>query len=152
MAIEDSYNFRRVNTQITTSGVVGTRRLKELAQEGYEIVINLLPNDSDDATENERQLVENQGIKYIYIPVDFKHPNLSNYDQFINALDEVKQSKVHIHCAANYRVSAFYSLYAQSRGLWDASQAQSFVQGIWAPQDYPGWPGFIAEVRKRDFK
>lgn len=150
MAIENSWNFKRVDALVTTSGVVGSNRLKELGPEGYDVVINLLPNDSEYAVENEQQIVEEQGVNYAYIPVDFKNPTLSDYDQFVAALEGAKERKTHIHCAANYRVSAFYALYAESRKLWSQSEAQKFVHSLWRPEERQGWPEFIAKVRERD--
>jgi len=152
MAIEDSYNFRRVNALVTTSGVVGPDRLKDLGPERYDVVVNLLPDESEYAVENERQVVEGQGIKYVHIPVDFKNPTLAGYDRFVSALDWAKERKVHIHCAANYRVSAFYALYAESRQIWSRAEAQEFIRDLWQPEERPGWPQFIARVRARDIE
>lgn len=149
MAIANSYNFRRASDLVTTSGVVGTNRLKGLAPEGYEMVINLLPDSSEYAVENEADIVESQGVEYVYIPVDFKSPTLNDYDRFAAVLDQAKGRKVHIHCAANYRVSAFYALYAESTGLWSSAKAREFIHGLWQPQEHEGWPGFIAEVREQ---
>ena len=42
MGIEESYNFRRIADGVTTSGVVGAKRLAGLAGEGYGAVVNLL--------------------------------------------------------------------------------------------------------------
>jgi uncharacterized protein (TIGR01244 family) len=146
MAIEDSYNFRRVSDTLTTSGVVGSKRLKELSALGYQAVINLLPDSSDFAVADERALVESQCIAYVHIPVDFERPARSDFEQFVAAMENIDQKKLHIHCAANYRVSVFYSLYAQGKGLWDAEAASSYVSSVWEPGDYPGWPDFIAEI------
>jgi len=146
MAIEDSYNFRRISDTLTTSGVVGAERLKELSALGYQAVINLLPDSSEFAVPDERALVESQGIAYVHIPVDFGNPARSDFEQFVAAMDDLGQKRLHLHCAANYRVSVFYSLYAQGKGLWDADAASSFVSDIWEPGDYPGWPDFIAEL------
>ena len=146
MTVKNSYNFRRVSSRVTTSGVVGSMRLRELAMEGYHAVINLLPDDSKHAVENEQQIVERQDLKYVHIPVDFDCPCLNDYDQFATALDAVREKKVHVHCAANYRVSVFYALYAQSRGLWSSAQAQSFISSLWQPLESPGWPEFINQV------
>ena len=148
MTIANSHNFRRVNDWVTTSGVVGAGRLEGLRAEGYDTVINLLPDESEYAVENERAIVEEQGVTYVYIPVDFNHPTLADYDQFVSATEEAKERKIHIHCAANYRVSAFYALYAESRGLWSRAEAEAFVHSLWRPQERPGWPEFIAQVRQ----
>lgn len=143
MDIETSYNFRRINERLTTSGVVPVETLAELASHGYEVVINLLPEHNDYAVPNERGIVELQGIEYINISVDFKQPTQVNFAKFTEALDRVRDKKVHIHCAANYRVSAFYSLYEFTRGNWNAAQVREFIGGIWQPVDHPGWDGFI---------
>jgi protein tyrosine phosphatase (PTP) superfamily phosphohydrolase (DUF442 family) len=149
MDIEASYNFRRMTERLTTSGIVPPDGLKALRAQGYEVVINLLPDTGRDAIPNERDIVESQGIEYIYIPVDFKQPTSSDFSTFSEALDRVREKKVHVHCAANYRVSAFYSLYLVSRGLWSAEQAMEFIRSVWQPRqpsEQPGWSDFIAVV------
>lgn len=146
MAIENSYNFRRISEMLTTSGVVGPNRLKGLSAEGYEVVVNLLPDTSEYAVPDEQDIIESQGVEYVYIPVDFKRPARSDFEQFVAALERAEGKKVHIHCAANYRVSAFYALYARQWGLWDAAEAEAFILDLWQPREYPGWPEFMAET------
>jgi len=147
--IEASYNFRRMTDRVTTSGIVPPDGLKALRAQGYEVVINLLPDSGKNAIPNERDIVESQGIEYIYIPVDFKQPTSSDFSTFSEALDRVREKKVHVHCAANYRVSAFYSLYLVSRGLWSAEQAMEFIRSVWQPRqpnEQPGWSDFLSLV------
>lgn len=146
MAIENSYNFRRVSDKVTTSGVVGPNRLKGLAAEGYELVVNLLPDTSEYAVPGERETVESQGVTYVHIPVDFGRPERSDFERFAAILDEARGKKIHIHCAANYRVSVFWALYAQQRGLCSEAEAQDFIHSLWRPQEYPGWPEFMVEA------
>ena len=146
MPIEQSYNFRRINDDLSTSGVVGAERLRELSAEGYEVVINLLPDSSEQAVADECDIVESQGIEYVHIPVDFQHPAVSDFQAFSRALDATQGKKIHIHCAANYRVSAFYAHYARVHRLWSETEAESFVHSLWEPQDYSGWPELIAAL------
>jgi uncharacterized protein (TIGR01244 family) len=146
MDIETSYNFRRLSDKLTTSGVVPPANLKNLALQGYEVVVNLLPDNSEYAVAGEREIVESQGLEYIHIPVDFKQPTRADFDQFSEALDRVLGQKVHIHCAANWRVSAFYSLYEVRRARWSVDQATQFMHGVWKPAEHPAWPEFIAEI------
>ena len=143
MGIERSYNFRRVDDAVSTSGVVSAKALETLGAEGYRAVINLLPNDNQHAVAGEREIIESQGLEYIHIPVDFNQPTAADFEQFSAALDRVLGKKIHIHCAANWRVSAFYSLYELRRGRWTLSQALDFIHGIWRPSDHPGWSEFI---------
>ena len=79
MDIEASYNFRRITEKLTTSGIVQPDGLKALRAQGYEVVINLLPDTGRNAIPNERDIVESQGIEYIYIPVDFKQPTSADF-------------------------------------------------------------------------
>jgi uncharacterized protein (TIGR01244 family) len=87
MPIEDSYNFRALSDELTSSGVIGAERLQTMAAEGYELVIDLLPSDNQHAVANERQLLEAQGIEYVYIPVDFTNPTEDDFDAFTAAIN-----------------------------------------------------------------
>lgn len=143
MNIEASYNFRRVDEKLTTSGVVGAAALSALAAQGYEVVVNLLPDNNQHAVPGERELVESQGLEYIHIPVDFNQPTPADFEQFAAAMDRVRGKHIHVHCAANWRVTAFYALYAVRRGDWTIGQARDFVHGVWQPAEHPGWPELI---------
>lgn len=149
MGAAQSYNFRRINDAVTTSGVVGEENLKALGGEGYDLVVNLLPDDSQYAVANEQELVEAQGIQYVLIPVDFARPTLDDFDAFRLAMDSATGKKVHVHCAANFRVSAFYSLYARQAGTMTESEADELVSSLWNPLENPGWPEFIEAVKNR---
>jgi len=47
MNIQKAYNFKEVNEQVTCSGTLNKVNLQSLADEGYKVVINLLPDDSE---------------------------------------------------------------------------------------------------------
>lgn len=143
MNIEDSSNFRRITENLTTSGILQPEALNALREQGYDVV-NLLP--SDEAIANEQDIVEGQGLEYISIPVDWKHPTASDFSAFWDALNTVQDKKVHVHCAANYRVSAFTTLYLVRRGSWTVEQAMTFIHSIWQPSEYSGWSDFIAGI------
>jgi hypothetical protein len=57
----------------------------------------------------------------------------------------LEDRKVHVHCAANYRVSAFYSLYALRKGRIDEKEADAIVRDVWDPAEHPVWAAFIAD-------
>ena len=149
MTIADSHNFRRIDDQLTTSGVVSAEQLGELRAEGYDLVINLLPGDSEYFVAHEGRIVGDQGLAYVHIPVDFAAPTHDDLEAFGAALDDHSGEKIHVHCAANYRVSAFYGLYAVSRGLCTAAQADELVSGLWNPGEHSAWSAFIAQERAR---
>lgn len=146
MAIEESFNFRRINASLTTSGVVGAQRLAELAAAGYQQLINLLPDSSEYAVAEERAIVESQGLIYHHIPVDFARPTAADFDAFCAVMAQAQGCQLHIHCAANYRVSAFYARYAVAQGQWSAGQAQALIRGLWNPAEHPGWSAFLQDL------
>ncbi len=153
MSIEDSLNYRRIDERTTTSGTVALEALTELKANGYEVVINLMPDDSQFAVPGEADTVTGQGLAYHYIPVDFAAPTHEDFEAFVAAMDASEGRVVHVHCAANYRVSAFFSLWAQRTGRWTQEQADEFMAGIWGEDadgvKYPAWPPFIAAERAR---
>ncbi len=147
MSLEDAYNFRRVDDRLTTSGFVTAEHLRSLRDDGYDAVINLLPDDNDRALAREGEIVREQGVEYVHIPVDFDAPTHADFAAFSDVMDARRGKKIHVHCAANYRVSAFYSLYARNRGLRSDVEADRLVEEIWNPADFPAWAAFIADER-----
>ena len=143
MSVNQAYNFKSINPSVSTAGVLTKRQLSELSSEGYEAVINLLPSDSEYATEHEPSIVEAQGLKYVYIPVDFTAPTESDYQQFTQAMSELSGEKIMLHCAANYRVTAFYSVYATQALGWSAEQARELISSIWDVSEFPVWEKFV---------
>ena len=147
MSIETSYNFRRVSDTVTTSGIVAVDDLASLKAAGCEVVVNLLPDSSEHAVEGEADIVASQGIGYVHIPVDFGAPTPAQFEEFAAVIDAQADRVIHVHCAANYRVSVFYALYAVHRGLWSIEEADEHIQSIWTPD--PAWQDFIASERAR---
>jgi len=147
--VEDGVNFRRVDDRLTTSGLLSPEQLGALGHEGYDAIVNLLPDDSEWAVPDEADIVRAQGVDYVYIPVDFAAPTRTDLERFVAAMDERAGRTVHVHCAANYRVSAFCSLYALRRGRWTVEEADAFVRDVWDPAEHPAWSAFIADERAR---
>lgn len=148
MSVADSYNFLRISDVVTSSGVVGPEGLAVLGHEGYDAVINLLPDDSEWAVADESEIVGRQGLTYVHIPVDFEAPTAADLDAFTAALDALEGRRVHLHCAANFRVTAFYGLYAVARGTHTVAEADALAQRFWDPADHPVWAEFIATHRR----
>jgi uncharacterized protein (TIGR01244 family) len=144
--MEASRNFRRVSDTVTTSGIVSADDLASLKERGYAVVVNLLPDSHDDAVEDEASIVGEQGIEYVHIPVDFAAPTLAELDEFVAVMDAHTDAPIHVHCAANYRVSVFYALYAARRGLWTLEEADAHIADVWEPNAV--WQELIASARR----
>ena len=147
MGIEESVNFREVGPHLTTSGAVTAEQLRALGDQGYDAVIDLLPGTHDQAVPGEAAIVEGAGLGYVHIPVDFAAPTRPDLEAFVAAMDALEGRKVHVHCAANWRVTAFYGLYAERKGLWTETESDAFIHATWDPADHEAWATFIEEQR-----
>ena len=105
--MKDIINYIKINENIATSGQPTREQFKQIADEGYEIVINLAVAHSEGRLINEDEIVSDLGMNYIHIPVEFKEPTLENLKDFIEILSALKKRKVWVHCILNHRVSAF---------------------------------------------
>jgi hypothetical protein len=64
-------------------------------------------------------------------------------------MQEHSGDKQLIHCAANFRVTAFYALYAMKHLGWTEAQAEEFRASIWKGSDYPIWEKFIDAMKAK---
>jgi len=55
--------------------------------------------------------------------------------------------KTLVHCAANFRVTAFYALYGLKNLGWSESQAEAFREPVWKGSQEPVWERFIADMK-----
>ena len=57
------------------------------------------------------------------------------------------EGKILLHRAANFRVTAFYSLYALKRLGWSDAEADAFRASVWRGSDYPVWEAFVEQMK-----
>lgn len=137
------------NPQVITSGLPTEQQFEQLAQAGIKTVINLIPNDNPNALANEQQIVTQLGMNYHNISVDWQKPTQENLAQFYSLMQQNGDAPVLVHCAANYRASAFYYLY-QTRQNNAPSMAEALtpwgdLQQSFA--EYPQWKKLIEDVQ-----
>lgn len=145
MTVQEIFNYVKVNEQVSTAGQPTEEQLRDLAADGFTAIINLAPVNPPYTPADEAGLARSLGMTYVHIPVEWGNPTDADYDAFEQAMGRLAGEKVLIHCAANFRVTAFYSLYARRHLGWSQTQADDFRAGIWAGSDYPIWEAFIAE-------
>ena len=86
-------------------------------------------------------------MDYLHIPVQFNAPTEENLRAFIAAMDAHKGEKILVHCAANYRVTAFVGLYRVLCEGWTEDRAFEPMRSIWEPDAV--WRQFIANMLQR---
>ena len=149
MSTQDIYNFRRVNDQLITGGQPTEEQLRAAAAEGVTTVVNLAPINPRYSLPDEPGLAQSLGLTYYHIPVDWEGPTASDFEAFESVMQALTPGKTLVHCAANFRVTAFYSLYALKRLGWSEAQADAFRASVWGGSDYPVWEDFIARMKAR---
>ena len=149
MSSEEIFNYIKVNEEIITAGQPTAVQLESLAYEGFVTVINLATIDPQYAPPDEAGILRSQNIIYHHIPVDWSAPKENDFYEFDRLMVKRPKGKCLIHCAANFRVTAFYGLYAQRHLGWTAVQADDFRAPIWDGSILPVWENFIADMRRK---
>jgi protein tyrosine phosphatase (PTP) superfamily phosphohydrolase (DUF442 family) len=149
MSTKEIYNYIKVDDQLITGGQPTEEQIKASAEEGFKAVINLATLDRQYSLKDEAGLAASLGLDYTHIPVDWENPQESDFEAFDKKMNQLSGNKILIHCAANYRVTAFYSLYAQKNLGWSEEQAEAFRSQIWKGSHYPVWEAFIGKMRAK---
>jgi uncharacterized protein (TIGR01244 family) len=137
------YHWQRLDDRITTSGQPTEAQLAEIAALGVRRVINLGLHSHEKALPDEAASVAALGMTYVHIPVDFRHPTEADFAAFCEALEAAGDAPVHVHCIANYRVSAFFFRYRRDVLGMDPAAARADLERVWRPDRV--WTKFIEQ-------
>ena len=150
MSISEIYNVLEVHDRLITAGQPTKDQLRAAQAEHIDTVINLAPDDSRSALPDEATLVRSLGMAYHHVPVAWDNPTEDDFVAFEQVMNELSpESRTLLHCAANFRVSAFYGLYAIKQLGWSVEQAEAFRAPIWHGTDGPDWESFIQHMQQR---
>jgi uncharacterized protein (TIGR01244 family) len=147
---DDLRNFVRIDDRITTSGRLQPADPARLAAIGVRHVINLALDEHPDALPEAATRMAEAGLRYTHIPIPFDAPTDAHYDAFVAAIED-SDAPVHVHCIANFRVSAmFYRYHCERRGMKQAD-ARAMMARVWTPETIqiphaPAWAAFVAAV------
>ena len=144
-SIDKISNYFALPMSLGTSGQPTVDQFTAIQAAGFDVVINLAMPDSDNALPNEGALVSENGMTYVHIPVPWEAPDANHLAQFFGVMDAMlaQNKKVWVHCAANYRASAFtYKYLTISQGL---SEPQSTTPLLtkWLPYMDETWQGIM---------
>lgn len=149
MTSSDIYNVLQVSDDLLTAGQPTAAQLRALAAEGFTTVVNLATPPSRDLPLDESGLVRSLGMAYEHIPVDWGNPTAEDFEAFEDVMANLPPGKTLIHCAANFRVTAFFALYAMKHRGWSEEQAEQFRAAIWRDSNFPIWEQFIARMKRQ---
>lgn len=134
-------NFRRFDALTAGSGQPTEEQFREVAASGVRCVINLALPTSTYALPDERSVVTALGMEYVHLPVNFEQPGVDDYRKFEAEMDRRRGQCLLVHCAMNFRVSAFMAVYRVRRAGVDRKQALQDMRSVWEPD--PAWRQLI---------
>jgi len=143
--VKEIHNYQFLDEKLSSSGMPTTEQMKDVADAGVQLVVNLAPHDVPNALPNEDELANNLGMEYLNIPVIWRAPESEGLIRFMDAMDAHIGKKIHVHCEANYHASAFIMLYWVLRLGWKKEDAIPAMERMWNPEDFPIWQKFIDE-------
>ncbi len=142
-------NVVRITSQLVTSGQPPAASLATLGALGFQSVINLALTTSRDAVADEAAILQRQGIEYVHLPIEFSNPTAEDFDQFVAALNGMRERKVLVHCQVNLRASSFVFLYRILVLKEPAESSYEAVAKVWSPRE--PWKGLmVAQLRKHE--
>ncbi|MFY7746252.1 MAG: beta-lactamase hydrolase domain-containing protein [Erythrobacter sp.] len=129
----DIRNWQRRPDGITTSGKLEPHDPARLAAIGVRHVVNLALDDHPEVLCDEAALMASAGIAYTHIPVPLDAPNPAHVAAMAEAVT-VHPGPHHVHCIANFRVTAFFYLLDCAAGVPEP-EARARMAAVWNPLD-----------------
>jgi protein tyrosine phosphatase (PTP) superfamily phosphohydrolase (DUF442 family) len=141
MSLDIILNTIKITENIATSGQPSPIQFQHIADAGYQHVINLAMPDSTNALPDEGGFVSEAGMNYFHIPVPFEAPTREHLELFLKLMNSLEGDKIWVHCALNWRVSAFMQHYQKSTLKLAANKCIPILES-WNPDEI--WQDFLA--------
>ncbi len=139
----DAPNVVAISPRLVTAGQPSAAALSSLRSAGFQAVIYLAPSSVQNAVANEADLLEQQGIEFIHIPIPFGSPNAAHFQAVTDALQRLKDKRVLAHCEVNMRASSMVFLHRVLALKEDPGRAFAAVTAVWSPRG--PWRALIEE-------
>jgi len=137
-------NYREYSPAFSSSGQPTKEQLEAVKEAGFERVIYIAFSNSRGALAEEDAIVKELGMDYLQVPVIWDAPSRSDFYTFAAAMQREPDKKTLLHCAANYRASAFAFLYRVLYKNLTVAEAKVDMNDVWQPNDT--WRQFIFDV------
>jgi len=145
-------NYLETAPEIYTGGQPSPDEIMALGRAGFKIIINLATDNSPDAIPDEQVLVQEAGMAYVHIPVEWMDPRPQDLAKFFTMFEQYKAFKIFVHCVYNMRVSIFVYLFRVIYEKKDREECWKCVTQIWQPNEI--WLAFtqkmLAEITPPD--
>lgn len=142
--LADIRNYIEYSPAFASAGQPTREQLGLLPDAGFERVIYIAFTNGRNAIADEDAVVKELGMDYVHIPVIWDAPTKSDFYSFVGAMQVELDRKTLLHCAANFRASAFSFLYRVLHEGVPIATAKADMNKIWIPNQV--WTDLIFEV------
>jgi protein tyrosine phosphatase (PTP) superfamily phosphohydrolase (DUF442 family) len=144
-------NFIEAAPGLATSGMPSRDQFESIAAARFDMIVNLAPEDSLGAHEDEDDVVRSLGMRYAALPIDFRKPSPADYERFAAIMNaRPTDARTLVHCQLNMRASSFVFLYRVIELGEPVDSAYDSVLAIWRPN--AAWSGFMRGTLRRHGK
>ncbi len=142
--LEEIRNYIEYSPTFASAGQPTREQLGLLPGAGFERVIYIAFSNGRNAIPDEDAVVKELGMDYVHIPVIWDAPTKADFYAFVGAMQSESEAKTLLHCAANFRASAFSFLYRVLHEGVPIAEAKADMNKIWTPNQV--WTDLIFEV------
>jgi protein tyrosine phosphatase (PTP) superfamily phosphohydrolase (DUF442 family) len=137
-------NYIEYSPTFASAGQPSREQLDAVRAAGFERVVYIAFSNGRDAIADEDAVVKELGMDYIQVPVIWDAPTKSDFYAFAGAMQREPDRKTLLHCAANFRASAFSFLYRVLYEDVPMANAKADMNKIWRPNET--WQNLIFSV------
>jgi uncharacterized protein (TIGR01244 family) len=145
-------NFARVSDSYYRGAQPVGQDYADLAALGVKTVINLI-GDASDRDAREQAMVEQQGMRYLFIPMSTRvPPTADQLNQFLAAVDDAAGQPVYVHCVGgSHRTGVMTAVYRMTHDGYSGAQAfQEMKQYKYGPDFlHPEFKKFVQNFDAR---
>ena len=142
--LSEIMNYIEYSPTFSSAGQPSREQLDDVKAAGFERVMYIAFSNGRRAISDEDAVVKELGMDYIHIPVIWDAPTKSDYYAFASAMEHDSGRKTLLHCAANFRASAFSMLYRVLHEDVSVAAAKADMNKIWQPNET--WQNLIFAV------
>jgi len=146
-SVIEAPNVVAISPRLVTSGQPSAKALAGLAAQGFGAVIYLAPPTVPDAIAGEAEIVRQQGLEFINIPIRFGNPTEADFQSFVATMGRLRDRKVLVHCQVNMRASSMTFLYRAIVLHEKPELAYESVTRVWSPEG-PWKDLLVSQLRK----
>jgi protein tyrosine phosphatase (PTP) superfamily phosphohydrolase (DUF442 family) len=98
----------------------------------------------DEPPAEERQQLDEAGIRWVNVPVVWADPKKGDFEKFAQLMAANGNENILVQCQANYRASAMTYLYRVTQQGVPESEARKDLDAIWTPEGT--WQDYIEDI------